>query len=107
MNSEPSGTDEDIHGGENVIDIFILCKDARDSQNLAGQLTPPGYRVTIFSESTDLVESLRAGKPNLLICDTTGPEQDGYEVCREIKKDKISGGSRCSLLPVWQVLGTF
>jgi DNA-binding response OmpR family regulator len=88
MNSEPSGTDEDIHGGENVIDIFILCKDARDSQNLAGQLTPPGYRVTIFSESTDLVESLRAGKPNLLICDTTGPEQDGYEVCREIKKDE-------------------
>jgi DNA-binding response OmpR family regulator/predicted nucleic acid-binding Zn-ribbon protein len=87
MNSEPSGTDEDIHGGENAIDIFILCKDARDSQQLAGQLTPPGYRVTLFSESTDLVESLRAGKPNLLICDTTGPEQDGYEVCREIKKD--------------------
>ncbi|MGB8219103.1 MAG: response regulator [Methanoregula sp.] len=87
MNSEPSGTDEDIHGGENAIDIFILCKDARDSQQLIGQLTPPGYRVTLFLESTDLVESLRAGKPNLLICDTTGPEQDGYEVCREIKKD--------------------
>jgi DNA-binding response OmpR family regulator len=87
MNSEPSGTDEDIQGGENAIDIFILCKDARDSQQLAGQLTPPGYRVTLFSESTDLIESLRAGKPNLLICDTTGPEQDGYEVCREIKKD--------------------
>jgi DNA-binding response OmpR family regulator/predicted nucleic acid-binding Zn-ribbon protein len=87
MNSEPSGTDEDIRGGENAIDIFILCKDARESQQLAGQLTSPGYRVTLFSESTDLFDSLRAGKPNLLICDTTGPEQDGYEVCREIKKD--------------------
>ena len=87
MNSEPSGTDEDIPGGESAIDIFILCKDARDSQQLIGQLSPAGYRVTLFSDSTDLLESLRAGKPNLLICDTTGPEQDGYEICREIKKD--------------------
>ena len=87
MNSEPSGTDEDIPGGESAIDIFILCKDARDSQQLIGQLSPQGYRVTLFSESTDLLESLRAGKPNLLICDTTGPEQDGYEICREIKTD--------------------
>jgi DNA-binding response OmpR family regulator/predicted nucleic acid-binding Zn-ribbon protein len=87
MNSEPSGTDEDIPGGESAIDIFILCKDARDSQQLIGQLTPAGYRVTLFSDSTDLLESLRAGKPNLLICDTTDPENDGYGICRQIKTD--------------------
>jgi len=86
-NSEPSGTDEDIHGGESAIDIFILCKDDRDSQQLIGQLTPQGYRITLFTESTDLLESIRAGKPNLLICDTTSPELDGYNVCREIKTD--------------------
>jgi DNA-binding response OmpR family regulator/predicted nucleic acid-binding Zn-ribbon protein len=87
MNSEPSGTDEDIQDGESAIDIFILCKDDRDSQQIIGQLTPPGYRITLFTDSTDLLESLRAAKPNLLICDTTGPEQDGYTVCREIKTD--------------------
>ncbi|MGD0534095.1 MAG: response regulator [Methanoregula sp.] len=87
MNSEPSGTDEDIQGGESAIDIFILCKDDRDSQQLIGQLTPQGYRITLFTDSTDLLESLHTGKPNLLICDTTGPEQDGYTVCREIKTD--------------------
>ena len=87
MNSEPSGTDEDIPGGERAIDIFILCKDARDSQQLIGQLSPAGYRVTLFSDSTDLLESLRAGKPNLLICDTTDPENDGYGICRQIKTD--------------------
>ena len=60
MNSEPSGTDEDIHGGENAIDIFILCKDARDSQQLAGQLTP---RVTGLPFSLKARTWLRASVP--------------------------------------------
>ncbi len=88
MNSEPSGTDADIPDRESAIDVFILCKDDRDSEELGGQLAPEGYRVTLFSDSTDLLISLRAGKPNLLICDVTGPGQDGYEVCREIKADE-------------------
>jgi len=87
MNSEPSGTDEEIDDGKTAIDIFILCKDDRDSQQIIGQLTPPGYRITLFTDSTDLLESLRSGKPNLLICDTAGEDQDGYNVCREIKQD--------------------
>ena len=87
MNSEPSGTDADIPDSESAIDVFILCKDARDSQQVSDQLTPQGYRVTLFSDRTDLLETLRAGKPNLLICDATSPEQDGYDVCREIKAD--------------------
>ena len=86
-NSEPSRTDEEITGEDNALDIFILCKDDRDSQQLIGQLTPAGYRITLFTDSSDLITSLREGKPNLLICDTTGPEQDGYNICREIKSD--------------------
>ncbi|MGB7994026.1 response regulator [Methanoregula sp.] len=87
MNSEPSGTDADIPEGESAIDVFILCKDDRDSQELCGQLAPQGYRVTLFSDSADLVATLRTGKPNLLICDATGPDKEGYDVCREIKAD--------------------
>jgi chromosome segregation ATPase len=87
MNSEPPGTDEDIPDGESAIDVFILCRDDRDSLDLSGQLAPQGYRVTLFSDSADLLSTLRAGKPNLLICDATGQGQDGYGICREIKTD--------------------
>jgi len=90
LDSEPSGTDADIPtgtGGESVIDIFILSKDARDSRQLAEQLANQGYRITPFSDASELLERLRDGKPNLLICDATGPEQEGYQVCREIKAD--------------------
>jgi len=87
MNSEPSGTDTDIPDGGNAIDVYILCRDERDSLEISGQLAPQGYRVTLFSDSAELIDTLRAGKPNLLICDATGPGHDGYEVCREIKSD--------------------
>ncbi|MDD4485058.1 MAG: response regulator, partial [Methanoregula sp.] len=91
MNSDPSGTDADspsVSDGEPVIDIFILSKDARDSRQLVGQLTDQGYRVTPFSESFELLDRLRMGKPNLLICNAAGPEEEGYQACREIKADE-------------------
>jgi DNA-binding response OmpR family regulator len=87
MNSEPSGTDADILGGESAIDIFILCKDDRDSLDISGQLASRGYRVTLFSESADLLAALHEGKPNLLVCDATDEGREGCEICRGIKAD--------------------
>jgi DNA-binding response OmpR family regulator/predicted nucleic acid-binding Zn-ribbon protein len=90
MNSDPSGTDADIPpgpDGENIIDIFIFTKDSRNSRQITGQLVNEGYRITSFSDDAELLDRLRMGKPNLLICDATGPEQEGYAVCHEIKDD--------------------
>jgi DNA-binding response OmpR family regulator/Txe/YoeB family toxin of Txe-Axe toxin-antitoxin module len=87
MNSDPSGTDEGIAVPEDAIDIFIVCGNSTDALQLEQQLAPMEYRVTLFTGTASLLESLRAGKPNLLICDITGPEQDGSEICREIKAD--------------------
>jgi Response regulator receiver domain. len=90
MNSDPSGTDADIPSGpdgEHVIDIFIFTTDARNSRQITGQLANEGYRITSFSDDAELLDRLRMGKPNLLICDATGPEKEGYAVCHEIKED--------------------
>jgi len=101
MNSDPPGTDEDIAAQEDVIDIFVLCGNSTDALQLERQLAPMGYRVTLFSGTESLFENLRAGLPNLLICDTTGPGQDGYEVCRQIKAD-----DELWRIPVLLVTGT-
>jgi chromosome segregation ATPase len=75
-----------VDRNESMIDIFVLSI----SESIAPQLTEPleekGYRITLFSDSSRLLETLREGKPNLLICDTTTME-DGFEVCRRIKAD--------------------
>ncbi|MDD1681946.1 MAG: response regulator [Methanoregula sp.] len=74
-------------GNETVIDIFILSANSPLSTLLEKQLREEGYYVTLFSDGTHLLETLRNGKPNLLICDTTVPEADSFEVCRQIKAD--------------------
>jgi len=84
MNTDPPGTDEDII---DVIDVFVLCGNSSDATLLEQQLSPCGYRVTLFTDCTQLSDQIRAGKPNLLICDTTSPEPDGYEFCRQLKAD--------------------
>ena len=71
---------------ESVIDIFVLSISESLGPQLTEHLEDKGYRVTVFSDSKRLLETLGEGKPNLLICDATTVE-DGFEVCRRIKAD--------------------
>ncbi len=75
-------------GNEPVIDIFILSANSLLSAQLEKQLRDEGYYVTLFSDGTHLLETLRNGKPNLLMCDSTVPDADAFEVCRQIKADE-------------------
>jgi DNA-binding response OmpR family regulator len=74
-------------GNEPVIDIFVLSVNSSLSAQLEKQLRDEGYYVTLFSDGTHLLETLRNGKPNLLVCDTTASNADAFEVCRQIKAD--------------------
>ena len=75
-------------GNEPVIDIFILSANSPLSTQLEKQLRNEGYSVTLFSDGTHLLETLRNGKPNLLMCDATSAGADAFEVCRQIKADE-------------------
>jgi DNA-binding response OmpR family regulator len=83
MNDPPSDENEN----ENVIDIFIVSNDETVAHQLTDHLAQREYRVTVFTDSAQLNEALRAGKPNLLICDGTTEKQEGFEICRQIKAD--------------------
>jgi DNA-binding response OmpR family regulator len=74
-------------GNETVIDIFVLCKDATEAPIKTEHLEQKGYRVTLFSDSPHLLETLRFGKPNILICDSLSLGGEAYEICRQIKAD--------------------
>jgi DNA-binding response OmpR family regulator len=81
MNDPPSD------GNESVIDIFVLSTSETVVPLFTEHLEKKGYRVTLFTDGTYLLETLRTGKPNLLICDTTTLDNEGFEVCRQIKAD--------------------
>ncbi len=81
MNDPPSDVNEGI------IDIFILSVSETVTSLFTEHLEKKGYRVTIFTDGRYLLETLREGKPNLLICDTTTLDEEGFEICRQIKSD--------------------
>ncbi|PKG32795.1 hypothetical protein [Methanoregula sp.] len=74
-------------GNENTIDIFVLSTSTTGSPLQARDLENLGYRATFFSDTQQLFESLRSGKPNLLICDSVTLRQESYDLCRTLKAD--------------------
>jgi len=74
-------------GNESVIDIFVLGRSEEGTLELIEHLENQEYRVTLFTEGPQLLDTLRSGKPNLIICDTTSLGQEAYEYCRQIKSD--------------------
>ena len=74
-------------GNENTIDIFVLSTSTTGSPLQARDLENLGYRATFFSDAQQLFESLRSGKPNLLICDSVTLRQESYDLCRTLKAD--------------------
>lgn len=74
-------------GNDNIIDIFVLSTSTNGSPLQARDLENLGYRATFFSDAQQLFESLRSGKPNLLICDSVTLPQESYELCRTLKAD--------------------
>ncbi len=79
--------DSAIDGNENVIDVFVLSNNEAGAPVRPEHLEQKGYRVTLFSGSSQLLETLRYGKPNLLVCDSLSLGEEAYEVCRQIKTD--------------------
>jgi len=82
--NEPPPDEKEI---ENVIDIFILSSDEKVALQVMEHLAQRNYRVTVFTSSDELKQTLYSGKPNLLICDSTTEAQEGFDVCRFIKAD--------------------
>jgi len=74
-------------GNENDIDIFVLSTCTSESPVQVAPLEGLGYRITCFSDSNQLLESLRDGKPNLLICDSVTLGDIAYDLCRNLKED--------------------
>jgi DNA-binding response OmpR family regulator len=75
-------------GNESVVDIFVLGQSEPETLELLEQLEHQNYRGTLFADGPQLIDTLRSGKPNLIICDTTSFGQDAYEYCRQIKSDE-------------------
>jgi two-component system alkaline phosphatase synthesis response regulator PhoP len=53
-----------------------------------GQLEKEGFEVELAYNGVEGVEKVKAHPPDAIVLDVMMPEKDGYEVCKELKRDK-------------------
>jgi DNA-binding response OmpR family regulator len=56
------------------------------------ELKKSGYQVMTANDGEEALELIRENPPDLILSDIMMPKMDGYELCREVKKDPALRG---------------
>ena len=67
--------------------ILIVEDELTLQETLAYNLKHQGYSVETASDGSSAIEKAKKNKPDLILLDIMLPGIDGFEVCREIRKD--------------------
>jgi PAS domain S-box-containing protein len=75
-------TDQSSH------EILVVDDTSANLRLLSALLADHGYRVRAASSGPMALRSAMAAPPDLILLDVRMPEMDGFEVCRQLKKDQ-------------------
>jgi len=68
--------------------VVLVADDERNIQELARlYLTNDGFQVETAANGRETLEKARATSPSLILLDLMMPELDGWEVCRELRRE--------------------
>lgn len=71
-----------------MADRILIVDDDLDSLKLIGlMLQRQGYEITVANSGQQALVKAQAEAPDLIILDIMMPDMDGYEVCRQLRKN--------------------
>ncbi len=70
--------------------ILIADDDANIAELIALYLTKEGYETRKAGDGREALQLVQTFNPDLIILDIMMPEMDGYEVCREVRKESTT-----------------
>ena len=69
---------------------ILLIDDDRDLANLTKiTLTKKGYQVSVLHVATNIIEEIKAQRPDLILMDIMMPGISGAEAVRNLKQDPV------------------
>jgi CheY-like chemotaxis protein len=71
-------------------DILIVDDTPANLDVLCGMLRDRGYRVRVAISGQRALTAVRAEIPDLIMLDINMPQMNGYDVCRELKRDEAT-----------------
>lgn len=66
--------------------IFVVDDEKNIRDILQKYIEAEGFKVTLFSDGTNVYQEMQRLKPDLLIIDIMMPHLDGLELCKQIRK---------------------
>jgi len=69
--------------------LVLIVDDNPQNLQVIGGILKKDYRIAMATEGQQAIESLELIEPDLLLLDIMMPGMDGYELCREIKKNEL------------------
>lgn len=70
--------------------ILVVDDEPRNLQLLGNLLREEGYETAFATNGQQALRSAAQRRPDLILLDVMMPEMDGYEVCTQIKADKLT-----------------
>lgn len=77
--------------------ILIVDDDENIAELISLYLTKECFETKIVYDGESALDTLSSFKPNLILLDLMLPGMDGYQVCREIRKNSITHLLLCYL----------
>ena len=82
---------------------LLLADDSITIQKVVGIIFfGEAYALTVVGNGSDALLRAREVLPDIMLIDTLMPEKNGYEVCREVRKDPLLSG-----IPILLLTGVF
>ena len=70
----------------NSLSVLVVEDEPKIAQLLVDYLERDGFSVSVLSEGTHAVETIREREPGFLILDLMLPGKDGLTICREVRQ---------------------
>jgi CheY-like chemotaxis protein len=70
-----------------AVNVFVVEDDA-DLRDFVASLLGARHRVRVFPSGTSAIEALRAGLPDVLLCDLSLPDMSGEDVADAVAQMK-------------------
>jgi PAS domain S-box-containing protein len=78
----------DKKSGNDRTEVLIVEDSATQAEELKNILEKNDYAVSSAGDGEEALAVMRQHKPDIVISDVVMPKMDGYEMCKQIKKDK-------------------
>ena len=78
--------------------VLIMDEDYEVCEKLVSLLEGKGFDISYVRNGDEGLRRARGEKPDLLILDAALPGTDGFEICRQVKRDQARSAPRVILM---------